>query len=203
MHQRIPTTFGLMLLAGCVTINVYFPEAATQRAADRIIEDVWDQGAPAEDPDAVKPTAPEHQGARLLPGMALAVLNFVIPVAHAQAPQIDISSPAVQDIVAAMEARYETLQPYYASGAIGLTSDALIAIRANAAVPLSQRNRLRQLVAGANADRQALYHELALANGHPEWEDKIRAIFAERWIANAQAGWYYQTDGGQWVKKQP
>jgi|GEM_PF-5303825 len=31
---------------GCVTINIYFPEAAAERAADRIIDDVWqEQGA--------------------------------------------------------------------------------------------------------------------------------------------------------------
>ena len=27
--------------AGCVTINIYFPAAAAEKAADRIIEDVW------------------------------------------------------------------------------------------------------------------------------------------------------------------
>lgn len=28
-------------LAGCVTINIYFPAAAAEKAADRIIEEVW------------------------------------------------------------------------------------------------------------------------------------------------------------------
>lgn len=31
---------GLML-AGCVTINIYFPAAAAEKAADRIIDEVW------------------------------------------------------------------------------------------------------------------------------------------------------------------
>jgi hypothetical protein len=31
---------GLML-AGCVTINIYFPAAAAEQAADRIIDEVW------------------------------------------------------------------------------------------------------------------------------------------------------------------
>ncbi len=35
-------TGALMLaLAGCVTINIYFPAAAAEKAADRIIEEVW------------------------------------------------------------------------------------------------------------------------------------------------------------------
>jgi len=39
-----------LLLAGCVTINIYFPAAAAERAADRIIDEVWqlkEGGAPA------------------------------------------------------------------------------------------------------------------------------------------------------------
>lgn len=31
---------GLMLVS-CVTINIYFPAAAAEKAADRIIGDVW------------------------------------------------------------------------------------------------------------------------------------------------------------------
>lgn len=40
-------TMGL-LLAGCVTINVYFPAASAEKAADRIIDEVWQlqQGGP-------------------------------------------------------------------------------------------------------------------------------------------------------------
>lgn len=29
------------LLTGCVTINIYFPAAAAEKAADRIIDEVW------------------------------------------------------------------------------------------------------------------------------------------------------------------
>jgi hypothetical protein len=31
----------LVLLAGCVTTNVYFPSVAVEQAADRIIDEVW------------------------------------------------------------------------------------------------------------------------------------------------------------------
>lgn len=39
-------------LAGCVTINIYFPAAAAEVAADRIIDEVWQLK-----PGAVKPSA--------------------------------------------------------------------------------------------------------------------------------------------------
>ena len=45
-----------MMLAGCVTINIYFPAAAAEKAADRIIDEVWQlkdgASAPAKQPEA-------------------------------------------------------------------------------------------------------------------------------------------------------
>jgi hypothetical protein len=40
---------GMVVAAGCVTINIYFPAAAAEKAADRIIDEVWQLkgGAPA------------------------------------------------------------------------------------------------------------------------------------------------------------
>lgn len=40
-------------LAGCVTINIYFPAAAAERAADRIIDDIMQLT-----PDRAKPAKP-------------------------------------------------------------------------------------------------------------------------------------------------
>ncbi|MCB1895291.1 MAG: hypothetical protein KDF95_08530 [Rhodocyclaceae bacterium] len=31
----------VLMTAGCVTINIYFPAAAAEKAADRIIDGVW------------------------------------------------------------------------------------------------------------------------------------------------------------------
>lgn len=46
----ISALMGATLLTGCVTINIYFPAAAAEKAADRIIDEVWqlrDDAAPA------------------------------------------------------------------------------------------------------------------------------------------------------------
>ena len=32
---------GVMTLSACVTINIYFPAAAAEKAADKIIDEVW------------------------------------------------------------------------------------------------------------------------------------------------------------------
>lgn len=115
-------------------------------------------------------------------------------------PDLDVNTPAISAIKNSMQARHSQLAPHYASGAIGLTKDGLIAVRDTTAVPLKDRQGINALVAAENADRNALYKEIAAGNGHPEWRGDIQGTFAGRWIDKAQAGWYYQNDGG-WVKK--
>lgn len=117
------------------------------------------------------------------------------------AADIEINTPAIATIKASMKAQHQQLRPFYESGAIGLTRDGLIAVRDANLVPLSQRQSLNSLVAAQNKDRNALYKEIAVANGHPEWENEIRSTFAERWINKAKAGWWVQDAGGAWVKK--
>lgn len=187
-----------VLLMGCVTINVYFPAVAAEKAADRIIEDVW-----GKQPQSTPP-ASDTQGqrsVRRLNLLALGVLNFVVPTAQAAEPNIDISSPAVQQLTGSMESRHPSLAPHYGTGAVGLTSDGMVAVRDANSVPLAERNAVKKLVADENSDRNALYREIAVANGHPEWEGDIRKTFAQRWIAKAQAGWYYQDSSGSWTQK--
>lgn len=41
MRRSVLVGALLGLLAGCVTINIYFPAAAAEKAADRIIDEVW------------------------------------------------------------------------------------------------------------------------------------------------------------------
>ena len=45
-----------MSLSACVTINIYFPAAAAEKAADRIIDEVWQlkQGEEAGEAGEVK-----------------------------------------------------------------------------------------------------------------------------------------------------
>lgn len=45
-------------LAGCVTINIYFPAAAAEKAADRIIDEVWQIKKGEEPPKGENPAAP-------------------------------------------------------------------------------------------------------------------------------------------------
>ncbi len=46
-----------ILLSSCVTINIYFPAAAAEKVADKIIEEVWqtDEEADTEETDKNNP----------------------------------------------------------------------------------------------------------------------------------------------------
>lgn len=129
----------------------------------------------------------------------LLTMVFAAPFAQAAA-DLEINTPAIVTLKNSMQARHNQLAPHYASGAVGITRDGTVALRDAAAVPLAQRQNVSSLVAAENADRNALYKEIATANGHPEWEAEVRSTFAQRWIQKAQSGWYVQESSG-WVKK--
>ncbi len=190
-------TFAIALV-GCVTINVYFPEAAAQKAADQFIGNVIDNASPAKPVPKDPPPATnsgQHPSAMLL--------DLLIPTAAAaDVPNIRVQTAATEAISARMSARFKgPLGALLDSGAVGFTRDGMVAIRDASKVPLSQRAQASATVADENRDRAALYREVASANGHPEWQTQIQATFAKGWIDRAKAGWYVQNASGAWQQK--
>ncbi len=125
---------------------------------------------------------------------------LLLPMLALAAADLEINTPAISSLKASMQARHGQLAAHYASGAVGLTRDGLVALRDANAVPLKDRQGVNALVSAENNDRNALYREIATANGHPEWEAEVRSTFAQRWVQKAQGGWWYQ-DAGGWAKK--
>jgi len=185
-----------LLVAACVTVNIYFPEAAAEKAADRIIEDVWgpEPGAPGGAQDSE--SRPAGPASRMVAGL----VDLLVPAAAAQEPDINVETPAIRRVTASMRERHRSLVEHWNSGALGLASDGLVALRDPKAVALRDRKEVQRLVAEENRDREALYREVARANGRPEWEAAIRETFARRWVKNAESGWWYER-GGEWRRK--
>lgn len=132
---------------------------------------------------------------------ALAALASLLPAPALGQANLEINTPAIAALQRSMQHRHSQLASLYNSGAVGFTRDGNVALRDAKAVPLAQRQQVNALIASENQDRAALYREIARANGHPEWENDIRATFAQRWISRAQRGWYYQNASGAWVRK--
>jgi len=74
-------------------------------------------------------------------------------------------------------------------------------VRDAGSLGLKDRAAVNQAVSEDNRDRAAVYREIAVANGHPEWESQIRETFARQWTSSARAGWWYQDAGGAWKQK--
>jgi len=205
------------LLASCVTINVYFPAAEAQKAAEEFVEDVIGDAPTAsggsaslERGEAARFVAATVEGRDVVPARVFShtetrfdPVGFFITSAHAQENvDIRIRTPAIQAIQTRMAERFQgTLAPLFDAGAMGFGNDGLVVLRDPAKVPLAQRTAANQAVAEENRDRNAVYREIAVANGHPEWETQIRQTFAKEWVAQARAGWWYQDSAGAWKQK--
>jgi uncharacterized protein YdbL (DUF1318 family) len=191
---------GALLLSACVTINVYFPAAEAKEAAREFVEKVIDES------DKVNIRQPGGNGG----GMAALQRRvdfdpwMLLGIGSAQAqstPDITLKTPAIQAIQGRMEQRFSaTLRRGFDSGALGFTSDGLITVRDASKLELKDRVAMNAAVADDNRDRRAVYREVAVANGHPEWEGQIRDVFARQWIESARPGWWYQSGGG-WKQK--
>ena len=101
-----------------------------------------------------------------------------------------------------MAERFQSsLEAHFTSGALGFGKDGRVVLRDATQVGLKDRVAVTRLVTEENGDRDAVYREISVANGHPEWEGQIRDTFARQWIQQARAGWYYQDSSGAWKRK--
>jgi len=187
-----------LVLTACVTINVYFPAAEAKEAAKEFVENVIDHADKVE----IKTEGEDGGGmAWRLPRIDPLALIGIAPAYAQGAPDITIKTPAIQAIQARMEARFNsTLRRGFDSGALGFTGDGLVTVRDASKLELKDRVAMNAAVADDNRDRKAVYREVAVANGHPEWEAQIRGVFAKQWIESARSGWWYQS-GGAWKQK--
>jgi uncharacterized protein YdbL (DUF1318 family) len=195
--MRKLSVLSALLLSACVTINIYFPAAAAEKAADTIIKDI--QGITPQKPE-LKPKASLTDWEMTAYKLLDSAINVVVSPAQADGADLNIDSPEIRQLRATMATRFATLQPFYAAGFIGIQADGFLAVRDAASVPLKDRNQVNNLIAAENADRQNLYQAIANANGHPDWVTQIKSTFAASWVSNAQSGWWYQSSG-TWKQK--
>ncbi len=197
MSRILGTLTMALFLGACVTINIYFPAAQAQQAAEKIVDDILQKAPQA--------PAPKEQGSALDQGRRLGwvepVLDFLVSPAHAGQPDFSVDSPAIRQVQARLKARNLDLAPFFAQGALGLTADGKVALRDATGIGLRDRPRLNGLIDDENRDRAELYRAIAEANGHPEWAAEVQAVFARTWIEKAAKNWYYQDRSGAWMRK--
>ena len=173
---------ALFFYSACVTVNIYFPAAAVERAADQIVKETWGGAA-----DPAKNVTPPQSG---IPNSPSQTLSFsLIGVAHAQEPDINVSNPAIRALKDSIKQRSEAIKPYMDRGNVGIAQDGLLAVRNTDGLSLKERAEITQWVHAENRDRESLYAEIAKANNiASESIPKIKSIFARSWIDQARAG---------------
>jgi len=189
-----------VLLVSCVTVNIYFPAAAIQKAADQIVDDV--RKTPEQTPEQKPDQKPEQNQDKKSFLEWFRFVSFGPTAVHAAAVDVNVSTPAVRALKASMANRFPQLQPLYAKGAVGETSNGLVAVRDTGALSLKEKADVSRLVDEENRDRTALYAEIIKANNLDMGNlAEVQRLFANSWRAKSSAGWWIQQDNGQWAKK--
>jgi uncharacterized protein YdbL (DUF1318 family) len=178
-------------VAGCLTVNVYFPAPEIREAAEQVVEETWGDGSASKD-------KPDEGGSS-------SWLRILQPgVAHAAEPDVDInvSTAAIRKLKAAMSDRAAQLKPFLRKGVVGISNQGLLVIRDQDGLSLRDKAEVRKAVEAENQDRMTLYREIAQANNLSSTDvPRIQKIFADTWIEKAEPGWPVQSADGSWRKR--
>lgn len=183
----------IVLIAACVTVNIYFPAAAVQKAADEIVEDVMKI-------DKKEEQKPEQKQMNLFQEMKAFSLGAT--EACAQNIDIEVSTPAIRALRDSLKQMFPQLKPFYDKGNIGENNVGFLEVRDITDLNLREKAELNRLVDMENKYRKSLYTEIMKANKFgPEVMPQIQKIFANSWRDKSQSGWWIQNDNGDWEKK--
>ena len=176
-----------VLIIACVTINIYFPEAAVQKTAEEIVDEVRkseEEGKKKQEMDIVQTSF------------------SLFPTAYAQEEE-RVSSPKIRALKESLKEKEPLLRPFFDQGNIGEANDGFIQIRSEDNLSLKEKADVRRLAKDVNGNRESLYAEVAKALSIEESQiPRIQKIFAKSWIENSRLGWWIQNDDGDWIRKQ-
>ena len=186
---------AMVVLVSCITVNIYFPASAIQKAADEMVEDIRGMEPTQEQ----KKPEPKQDPTSWIERLHLT--GFGISEAYA-AVDIDVSTPAIRGFKESMKNRFPALEPFYNKGALGENNKGLVEIRNADALSLKERADLNRLSQQENGDRTGLYKEILTANKlGADMMEQTQMLFANSWRSKSKPGWWIQQDSGEWTKK--
>jgi uncharacterized protein YdbL (DUF1318 family) len=175
-----------LFVISCLTINIYFPEAAVQKTAEEIVDDVRES----------------EEGSKKKIEKDVSQASFsLIPVAYAQQEET-VSTPRIRALKQSLREKESLLLPFFQKGNIGEGNDGFVQIRSENGLSLKEKADLRRVTKDVNSDREDLYREVAKAlNIDQSQTPRIQKIFAKKWIENSRPGWWIQREEGEWIRK--
>ena len=192
-----------LLLAGamgCVTINVYFPEAAVRDLSEQIEEQVREKAEELEEPAATEPEGDAQ--ARLEAPQESRPLRLAI-LQSAGVPGAEVTSPKIERLIASRAQRLGEINRWKSQGVLGESNEALLVVRSLDSVSgLADRAAVQRLVSEENADRRKIFEEIAAIKQVDRSQlPRIQATYAETLRAQARPGDWIQMPDGQWARK--
>ena len=195
------------VLVACITINVYFPEAAVKELSQQIEDEVQKKAAGEATPTPESTPTPVAQSDG---GAAESLLSYILSLgattAYAAQDQVaapEITNPAIRKIIDSRAARLDAINALKAEGVIGESNQALLVIRNLDAIQgLKERADAQKLVKDENADREQLFKEIAAAKKVDLAQlPQIQTTYAATLRENAHPGDWIQLPDGSWVQK--
>ena len=203
MKKRSPSVIlPVVLLAGCLTVNVMvsFPAAQLQAAADEIVSEVQ-QGVGGEGVSWRTDWMDD------LVLYASASDDVYIQDEEDKSDidiDINITSTKIKALKKEMTERFPEIKVLKDSGAIGENLQGYIDIREEgfADLDLRKKNEVKRTVTAENTDRKALYLALLEANKIPaERLPDLERIFARSWYKQSKDNWYVRKSKKEWYTK--
>ena len=193
----------IFFITSCVTINIYFPAAAVEKAADNIVEEVWGEKQKKEEQKKQDEQKQQGEPQSMIQYPMRFAISLIGPAqAFAQDVDINVTTPAIRALKESIQKRADSIKPYMDSGNVGISNDGLLTVRNTDGLNLKDKANLTRLIEAENKDRNSLYVEIAKANNFPtEKISDIKKIFAGSWIKKAKQGWWFQDSERQWKQK--
>jgi len=197
--NAVLSIFGLFI-AGCavITVNIYFPTEAVQKAAEEILNEIeGDEEAAPDNP--IDSLAPQSS---LLPSIRTFVLGNQIAYAGNNDIDINLTTPAIRKVIASMKSRNPKIDAFKEKGVIGETFNGKLEIRDYNGLGGSEIRTVKQLIKAENSDRDLLYKGLADANNISAADiNRIEDVFGSTHKRRLKSGEWYKEKNGEWEKK--
>ena len=181
----------LFTFVSCVTVNIYFPAAKVEKAADEIVDEVYKDNPSQPQKPKTEPTS-----------SLMRFLALLGPSAAHAADATEVSNASIRGLKDQIGNNHKQLLDFYNKGHVGINNRGYLEIKEEKGLNLKDLARLRQLVNADNNARKKLYEEVAKAlKIKGDQLGKIEKIFAEKWRSKAGGGWLIQEDSGNWKKR--
>ena len=182
---------GSVLIVGCITVNVHFPEGAVQKAADDYVRELYK--AKAEQEAKPKDTSWNWQAPNSLALVARLFLD------QANAKDFSLDSPEIKSIQKSQSGRISKIDKLKKEGIIGETFNGRLQIQKRKKWKPLKMRMAKKLVEAENADRDKLYSAVLRKNKMssnflPKVQEKFRKSFQNvspsgTWVEAAQGSW--------------